>query len=191
MYTLPMLHDTDEKLAERICNGEKELFGALIDRYEEKLMRYVRRFVHNEDDVCDIVQNVFIKVFVNLQSFDTSRRFNPWIYRIAHNETVTFLAKRGNERISFIDFDTLFPHPFAEETADKATLDKEMETMLASSLSRIPLKYKEVLVLYYFEELSYQEIADILRIPVPTVGVRLRRGREHLEKELKRSDPTS
>lgn len=183
-----MGHDTDEQLVKRICDGGKELFGVLIDRYEEKITRYVKRFIQNEDDVSDIVQNVFIKVFINLQSFDIDRRFNPWIYRIAHNETVTFLSKKGNETVSYIDFDMLFPHPFAEETADKATLDEEMEKILSSSLSLIPLKYKEVLVLYYYEELSYQEIADILHIPVATVGVRLRRGREHLEKELKRSD---
>lgn len=179
---------SDEQIVLRITGGEKELFGLLIDRYEAKLTRYIKRFLQNEEDITDIVQNVFIKVFVNLQSFDVDRSFNSWIYRIAHNETVTYLKKRGNEKVSFLDFDTMFPHPFAKETADKLTLDKELENLMSSSLSLIPLKYKEVLVLYYYEELSYQEIADVLHIPIATVGVRLRRGREQLEKHIKKED---
>ncbi|MCX6756700.1 MAG: RNA polymerase sigma factor [Candidatus Nomurabacteria bacterium] len=179
---------SDEQIVLRIRKGDKELFGVLIDRYEAKLTRYIKRFLQNEEDITDIVQNVFIKVFVNLQSFDVDRTFNSWIYRIAHNETVTYLKKRGNEKVSFLDFDTMFPHPFAKETADKGTLDKELEDLMTSSLSLIPLKYKEVLVLYYYEELSYQEIADVLHIPIATVGVRLRRGREQLEKHIKKED---
>lgn len=179
---------SDEQLMERIRGGDKELFGLLIDRYEAKLTRYIRRFLQNDEDITDIVQNVFIKVFVNLQSFDVDRSFNSWIYRIAHNETVTYLKKRGNEKVSFLDFDTMFPHPFAKEMADKPTLDKELENLMTTSLSLIPLKYKEVLVLYYYEELSYQEIADILHIPIATVGVRLRRGREQLERYIKKED---
>ncbi|HCC05780.1 TPA: hypothetical protein DEP94_00225 [Candidatus Nomurabacteria bacterium] len=179
---------SDEQLVGRIRKGEKELFGILIDRYEAKLTRYIKRFLQNEEDITDIVQNVFIKVFINLQSFDVDRLFNSWIYRIAHNETVTYLKKRGNEKVSFLDFDTMFPHPFAKETADKPTLDKELEDLMTSSLSLIPLKYKEILVLYYYEELSYQEIADILHIPIATAGVRLRRGREQLERHIKKED---
>ncbi|MEI6811043.1 MAG: RNA polymerase sigma factor [Candidatus Nomurabacteria bacterium] len=179
---------SDEQIVLRIRGGDTELFGVLIDKYEAKLTRYIKRFLQNEDDVTDIVQNVFIKVFVNLQSFDVDRSFNSWIYRIAHNETVTYLKKRGNEKVSFLDFDTVFPHPFAKETADKGTLDKELKELMSSSLSLIPLKYKEVLVLYYYEELSYQEIADVLHIPIATVGVRLRRAREQLEKYIKKED---
>lgn len=179
---------SDEQIVLRITGGDKELFGVLIDRYEAKLTRYIKRFLQNEEDITDIVQNVFIKVFVNLQSFDVDRSFNSWIYRIAHNETVTYLKKRGNEKVSFLDFDTMFPHPFAKETADKPTLDKELENVMSSSLSLIPIKYREVLVLYYYEELSYQEIADVLHIPIATVGVRLRRGREQLEKHIKKED---
>ncbi len=175
---------TDEQLVTLIRQGDKELFGVLIDRYEAKITRYVKRFIQNEEDVADIIQNVFIKVFINLQSFDVDRLFNSWIYRIAHNETVTYLKKKGSEKVSFLDFDTVFPHPFAKETADKPTLDKELQNILSSSLSLIPLKYKEVLVLYFYEELSYQEIADILHIPIATVGVRLRRGKEQLEKHI-------
>jgi RNA polymerase sigma-70 factor (ECF subfamily) len=83
-----------------------------------------------------------------------------------------------------MDFDTFFPHPFAKETADGNTLSEETKKILDTSLSQISLKYREILVLYYYDELSYQEIADILQIPTATVGVRLKRGKESLQKQL-------
>lgn len=174
----------DEELVQLITEGDKDLFGELIERYETKLTRYVKRFTQHTDDVSDIIQIVFIKAYVNLKSFDTSRSFNSWIYRIAHNESVTYLKKRSNEKVSFIDFDTFLPHPFAKEETDNRTLKREMKELLNTSLSSISPKYREVLVLYYFDELSYQEIADVLHIPTATVGVRIKRGKESLEKML-------
>ena len=178
-------YQTDEDMVKLITTeGDSERFGVLIDRYEEKLTRYVKRFTQHPDDVDDIVQVVFIKAFVNLKSFDTTRSFNSWIYRIAHNESVTYLKKRGNEKVSFIDFDIFLPHPFAKEEADDRTLKREMKELLDTSLSKISPKYREVLVLYYYDELSYQEIADVLHVPTSTIGVRIRRGKEALEKML-------
>lgn len=174
----------DEELVALICKGEKNLFGELIDRYEAKLTRYVMRFTQQKDDVTDIIQTVFIKAYTNLQSFDTTRSFNSWVYRIAHNESVTHLKKRGGEKVSFIDFDTFLPHPFAAETADERAITRETKELLDTSLKEISPKYREVLVLYYYEEFSYQEIADILHIPTATVGVRIKRGKEALQKVL-------
>lgn len=175
---------TDEEIVRLIISGDKDLFGELIDRYEDKLTRYVKRFIQQPDDVSDIIQIVFIKAYTNLQSFDTDRSFNSWVYRIAHNESITYLKKKSNEKVSFIDFDTFLPHPFTKEGADNRTLKREMKELLENSLSNISPKYREVLVLYYYEELSYQEIADVLQIPIATVGVRIKRGKESLEKTL-------
>ncbi len=182
---------SDEELVISIVQGDKELFGELIDRYEPKFTRYVRRFTQQSEDVSDILQIVFIKAYTNLQSFDSSRSFNSWIYRIAHNECVNHLKKRGNEKVSFIDFDTFFPHPFAQEEADALSLSREDKEQLESSLSKISPKYREVLVLYYYDELSYQEIADVLHIPIATVGVRIKRGKDSLHKMLKDNKYTS
>jgi len=180
--TTPAL--SDEEIVTLIIQGNKDLFGELIDRYEAKLTRYVLRFTQHDEDVSDIIQVVFIKAYTNLQSFDTSRSFNSWIYRIAHNESVTLLKKNSNQKVSFIDFDTFFPHPFAPETADDKALSQELKDILEVSLATIAPKYREVLVLYYYEELSYQEIADVLHIPIATVGVRIKRGKEALQKQL-------
>lgn len=175
----------DEEIIRLIVEGDKDLFGEIIERYEDKLTRYVKRFTQHRDDVSDIIQVIFIKAYVNLKSFDTTRSFNSRIYRIAHNESVTYLKKRSNEKVSFIDFDTFLPHPFAKEEADSKTLSREVKELLDTSLVSISPKYREVLVLYYYDELSYQEIADVLEIPIATVGVRIKRGKEALEKMLR------
>lgn len=176
--------ESDEEIVHRVTEGDIDLFGELIDRYEAKLTRYVMRFTQQPEDVSDIIQVIFIKAYTNLRSFDTSRSFNSWIYRIAHNESVNHLKKRGSEKISFIDFDTFFPHPFAKEESDTLALSREDKDQLEKSLAGISPKYREVLVLYYYDELSYQEIADVLHIPIATVGVRIRRGKEALQKIL-------
>ena len=176
----------DEAIAAAVQHGDLDAFRELVERYEPKMTRYARRFLFGSDDAKDLVQDVFIKAYVNIKSFDTDRRFSPWLYRIAHNEFVNALKKRTKERgnVSLFDFDTLFPHLSAKETADSPARQHEMKVMLERSLDTIPRKYKEPLMLYYFEELDYKEIADVLRIPVSTVGVRLQRGKAMLKKKV-------
>lgn len=133
------------------------------------------------------LQEIFIKTYVNIRSFDLDRRFSPWIYRIAHNEFVNALKKKKKERgnISLFFVDLLFPHPIAKETADEGSSRREIKEVLGGSLEKIDAKYREPLVLYYLEDMDYKEIADILHIPVSTVGVRLQRGKTLLRKLVK------
>ena len=178
-----MTDETDEAIAVRVQNGDGEAFGDLIERYQAKLSRYARKFLLDPDDAADIVQDIFIKSYQNIQSFDTTRRFSPWIYRIAHNEFVNALKKRASRHTIFtIDFDTLFPHLTAPDTSDSAALERDTQAMLDQYLDKVSPKYREPLVLYYLEGMDYKEIAEILQIPVSTVGVRLARGRTALTK---------
>lgn len=174
---------TDEEIALRVQAGEQDAYGDLISRYEAKLMRYARKFLSDKEDATDIVQDIFIKAYENIQSFDATRRFSPWIYRIAHNEFVNALKKKATRRIVFaIDMDTLFPHLASTETADSVALERDMRETLEKHLEGVSMKYREPLVLYYLESLDYKEISEILQIPVSTVGVRLARGRASLQK---------
>ncbi len=176
------MHPTDEAIAAAVQEGETHAFGALVERYEPKISRYGRKFLSNPDDIADLVQGVFIKAYVNIRSFDPSRRFSPWIYRIAHNEFVNALKKKSREPLLFFDTDAFFPHPVTPERADKELLDAEIKEIVAASLEKLPAKYREVIVLYFFEELSYADMADILHLPLSTVGVRLKRAKEALRK---------
>ena len=179
-------HKSDEEIAAQVQAGDADAFGRLVERYEEKMLRYGRRFLSDADDVKDLVQDVFLKAYTNILSFDISRKFSPWLYRIAHNEFVNALRKKsGREIFSIFDFDVLFPHLVSDESTESAASRRELRNMLDHYLNRIDSKYREPLILYYFEDMDYKEISDVLRIPASTVGVRLRRGKEILQKKMK------
>src|SRR6185369_17084427 len=135
------MEETDEQLALAVVAGSSERFGELVERYEAKLLRYARKFLLDPEDAQDIVQDTFIKAYENLQSFDTSRRFSPWIYRIAHNEFVNALKKKESRRTVFtIDFDTLFPYLQAVDTADSIALERDTRETLEKHLDKLDAK---------------------------------------------------
>ncbi len=175
---------TDEQLAAAVQKGDTESFGQLVDRYQAKMLRYARKFLL-ADNAEDAVQEVFIKAYQNINSFDAAQRFSPWVYRIAHNEFINHLKKQGREHLSFFDPDTFFPHPVAKETAEGEAERGLAKQIVEANLEKLDSKYREALVLFYLEELSYKEISDILKIPVATVGVRIKRAREALRSVFK------
>lgn len=175
-----MVQESDEELAHRVQAGDQAAFATLVGRYSERILRYARRFLFGYEDAEDLTQQVFLKAYVNIQSFDHHRRFSPWIYRIAHNEFLNTIKRKHREPLPFFDPDTLFPHPVSRESADRDLLEKDLQAALASCLDTLPPKYREPIVLYYYQDLSYEEIADILQIPVATVGVRLKRAKDKL-----------
>lgn len=180
---------TDEEIARSVQEGDTDAFGELVVRYEPKLRRYAKRFLL-ADDVEDLLQDVFLSVFENIRGFDPKRRFSPWIYRIAHNMFVNSVRKRSLWSIARIDFDTVLPVLESDDGADEETLRDEERNLLETALPRLPEKYREALELYYLEELSYEEISEVLGIPKSTVGVRLRRARQALGKEIESIDKT-
>lgn len=180
---------TDEELAVLVQRGDEEKFGILMERYEPKLHRYGKKFLFNTDNIEDVVQEVFIKVYQNIQSFDASKKFSSWIYRIAHNTFVNALRDAQKNPMPIFDFDTLVSHPAYDDPAVKEREQKDMRKMIDEGLEYLAPVYREVIILYYLEELSYKEIADVLHLPVGTVGIRLKRGKEALGKSLDNLKP--
>jgi len=171
---------SDEHIATLVQSGDKEAFGVLIERYETKMTRYANKFLYNYQDRQDAVQDVFIKAYQNIQSFRTHERFSPWIYRIAHNTFLNVVRKQSREKVSFFDTDQLFGANIADEKDIDQQEQKRDREILDQCLYKLDLKYREVLVLFYFEEKDYEEISEIIQVPKATVGVRLRRGREKM-----------
>jgi len=169
----------DEEIAQLVQGGDVELFGVLVDRYEKKIKYYGKKFLNRETDIEDVVQEVFLKAYRNIQGFDLKRKFSSWLYRIAHNEFVNKLKKSKREPLHFFDFDIIFPHLLKPEKQEyEEQIDrKEIE----ECLGKLSLKYREPIILYYFQNLSYKEIADVLAVPVATIGVRIKRGKEKLK----------
>ncbi len=172
---------TDGQVAVLVQGGDKEKFGILMERYEKKLLRYGKKFLSERDNIEDVVQEVFIKTYQSIQSFDTTQPFSPWVYRIAHNTFLNYIKKRQRGPLYMFDFDTLVAHPIYEEP-ERRHDEKDMKEMVEKGLEKLTPAYKEILILYYLEELSYKEIAEILRIPIGTVGIRIKRAKESLRK---------
>lgn len=171
---------SDEAFAKHVQGGDKAAFGALMERYEKKLLRYGNRFLSEPEDVIDIVQEVFISVYQNIKSFDEAQKFSPWIYRIAHNAFVNGLKKKSRNPFVMLDFDALLSFTASEDPLRGEREQKEIQKMIDVGLDQISPKYKEILILYYLEEMQYKEIADILQVPTGTVGIRLKRAKEAL-----------
>lgn len=176
---------TDEMIAKEVQKGDIEAFGELVIRYEIKLKRYARKFLSQKEDIEDLVQDVFIRTYERIQSFDTSMRFSPWIYRIAHNLFVNELKRKSRYGFDIFDPEVILPFLTAKETTDGDILSEELSTEIDEHLNSLSAKYREAIILFYFEELSYQEISEVLQIPVTTVGVRMNRARAKLEEAIK------
>lgn len=176
---------TDEQLVEIILEKDKELYSEIIKRFEKKLSHYLRKFIYSSDELEDVLQVVFIKTYKNLYGFNVNKKFSSWIYRIAHNEAINHLKKYSKERISLddVEYKIIDEKIDLNDKVDKTLLKVEME----KHLSNIKFKYREPLILFYFEEMSYEEISDILRMPTNTVGTLISRGKKILKNELKKT----
>jgi RNA polymerase sigma-70 factor (ECF subfamily) len=174
---------TDEDLV-KLSLTDKHYFGELVDRYERKLRRYVKRIGRlSVEDEEDLLQNIFIKTYQNLNAFDVSLKFSSWVYRIAHNETVSFFRHRSVRPEGHAEYisDEEFNNLASELDIHKELETKEIRKAVVTSLSLLDAKYKDILFLKYFEYKSYDEISDILLIPPGTVAVRLSRAKERMK----------
>ncbi|HSV95265.1 MAG TPA: sigma-70 family RNA polymerase sigma factor [Spirochaetia bacterium] len=163
---------TDEKVVELVRKDNKEYYAELMERYQIKLLRYAGNILRDEHNAADVVQNAFIKAYVNLNGFNVNKKFSSWIYRIVHNEAMNEVLK--NRKQIPIGEDVEFD---SGVDIEEDFIKKEMMENTHSCLNKMPGIYREPLVLYYLEEKNYTEISDILRLPVGTVGTRINRAK--------------
>lgn len=162
-----------------------DYFYCLMKRYEEKLMAYVRRLSYlPEADMADIVQESFIKTYQNLNDCDCRLKFSSWLYRITHNQLVNFLRKHKLKfKVSFEEEREDLVEWLASETdIEKETIKKHFGDYIQTVLDKLKPEYKEILVLRFFEEKDYKEIADILKKPMGTVATLLSRAKIEFKK---------
>ena len=179
---------TDEEIIEFV-KANKECYAILVQRYEAKLERYVRRISGaTKESIEDILQSVFLKAYMNLNSFDEKNRFSPWIYRIAHNETVNFWRKnvKRSAEISLDDNEFLKNTLADAQSADTQTIQNMNKEKIGIALEKLTPKHKDILFLRFMDELSYQEIARKIGKPIGTVGTLINRRKKVLREELQR-----
>jgi RNA polymerase sigma-70 factor (ECF subfamily) len=164
---------SDEKVVEKVRTTDTNLFAIIIERYQKKLLHYANSLIKDEDKAVDIVQNSFIKAFINLNSFNIKHKFGSWIYRIVHNEALNLLKKYPGETPLLDDIDFK-----SDENIEENFIQGETKLQVEKCLKEIPLLYSEPLSLYYLEGKTYEEISDILRIPMGTVAVRINRAKK-------------
>lgn len=178
---------TDIQLVEKSLEDIKH-FEELVSRYETKLLNYIlRKGNYSVEEAEDLLQEIFIKTWKNLNSFDPKFAFSTWIYTIARNETYSFFRK-WSKRKDDIPLDKLNFKFHAKddlsETINK-TLNKEL---IIETLNKLKQSQKEILTLYYLEEMSYKEISYILKKPENTIATNLRRAKQKF-KDLWQSNP--
>jgi len=171
---------SDEQLIEDHDAGDPDAFRYLIDRHHDDLMRFLRRMTGSNALAEDVFQDTFLQIHQSLNTFDTSRRFKPWLYTIAANKArdalrrakrrkaLSLSAQTADEGPAFVDLLAIdIPDPDAELSAE------ERSRLVQDAIDAMPLGQREILLLAYFQKLSYQQIADHFEIPLGTVKSRL------------------
>jgi RNA polymerase sigma-70 factor (ECF subfamily) len=174
--------ETDEEIIQAFKEGDKEKFGILVERYTSPLFNFTAR-LSNRNDASDIVQESFIKIWKNIHRFDQSKAsFKTWIFTIAKNTTTDFLRKKKS--ILFVDMEKETDDTaasFAENIPDEGLLpDGALQKLqdadfLNTILEKLRMEYREVLILHYQEEMTFEEIGKILGKPLNTVKSQHRR----------------
>lgn len=181
----------DSHLARKAKKGDKRAFQELVSRYQPKLTAYLRHLSLSREETEDLLQDVFVKAYRGLSRFDGRRRFSPWIYRIAHNEAVNHLKRRGKRRlVSWEDIaqtgQELGAVESQGETLEEEWMRKERQIQVHVALDRLSERDRSLLVLRFFLEKSYSEIAQIFDVPENTVASRLHRAKEKLAASMER-----
>ena len=179
---------SDEQLVQ-LSLKDQDSFYYLIERYEPKILRYIKRITNiSPEESEDLLQEIFIKVYRNLNRFNRKLKFSSWVYRIAHNEIINQYRKKKSYSATIDSFaendDTDYLSGFIGEALDidNDYISRENAEKVRAALAKLPDKYREVLILRYFEDQSYREISDILRKPAGTVATLINRAKSKFKK---------
>jgi RNA polymerase sigma-70 factor (ECF subfamily) len=183
------LIESDEQLVTAFRGGDSSAFDALVQRWERKIQGAVYRIMGPGEDARDLTQETFLRAYRGLSTFKSEARFSSWLYQIALNLCRDRLRqKRGRTLVSLEDLE---PHQSARiqtpgPSAQEVVEARDLSRLISSVMAELPEEQREVIVLKEYQGLTFQEIANVLRVPVSTVKTRLYRGlvqmREHLER---------
>ncbi|MFZ5516861.1 MAG: sigma-70 family RNA polymerase sigma factor [Candidatus Zhuqueibacterota bacterium] len=180
---------TDEDLIEKFQNGDLYAFDLIVKRYKNQLLNFIYRFLGNAEEAEDLVQETFLRVYRNRRAYQKVAKFSTWIYTIAGNLAKTELRKR--KRRKFFSISDLGYNEKDYDISDEAynpekDVDSRMkEEIIHREINDLSPKFREVILLRDVQQLSYEEISQIVDIPLGTVKSRVNRGRLKLQEKLK------
>ena len=181
----------DDTLVQEAIGGAEEAYKKLVNKYERALYYHILKMIKNKNKVEDLVQEVFVKAFDNLASYNTNYAFSTWLYRIATNHTIDYLRKKKlqtlsiDEPVKSHDSEMKMQLPDASAQTDRKIIQSQRKQIVQQAIEDLPKKYRDVIKLRHMQEKSYQEISEILDSPLGTVKAHIFRAREMLYKALK------
>jgi len=183
------INKTDEQIVVLTLKNQ-DYYLCLMKRYEAKLLNYILKISNiSREDAEDILQEVFVKAYQNLNDFDLNFKFSNWIYSIAHNTTISVFRKKKvrPQTVSWEDKDL---DNILESTLDveNTSLQKLTYKHILKIINQLPLKYKDALILKFVEGKDYREISDILHKPMGTIATLINRAKKSLKQELEKED---
>jgi RNA polymerase sigma factor (sigma-70 family) len=182
------LSESDALLIEATIKGDQEAFQKFVEKYQKRIFSYLYRFLYqNKETAEDITQTVFLKVYQNLNNIDQTKAIKSWIYRIAHNEAANYLRSVSRKKESMLN-DEQWSN-LSTQKEEEEDISEQYGEIIQTALKKIKPKYREVIVLYYFEEKSYDEISIILNSSTSSVGTLIRRAKQQLKKILEKISP--
>ncbi len=172
---------TDFQLIKACINEDKNYFSELVTRYKNLVYSVILRMVNNSEEANDLAQEVFIKIYKNLDKYYPDFKFSTWIIRITTNHVIDYRRKKRQEIVSLdeVDYDIS-----SEESPESTAIKNEEKKQLKEVVNELPDMYKIPIVLYHQQGLSYQEIADVTQEPLSKVKNRIFRGRKMLKESL-------
>jgi len=183
--------NVDQKLVERVQKGDKNAFNLLVKKYQHKVSNLVTRYVKNQADVPDIVQEAFIKAYRALPNFRGESAFYTWLYRIAvncaKNHMVAGSRKPPSSDVEIEDAEIYDGGDALRENAspEKLLLTNEIKKVVFDTIEQLPEELRIAINFRELEGLSYEEIATIMECPVGTVRSRIFRARDAIDKKIR------
>jgi RNA polymerase sigma-70 factor (ECF subfamily) len=181
----------DDTLVKDAIGGDENAYKKLVDKYERALYFHILKMIKDREQVEDLVQETFVKAFDNLNTYSTNYAFSTWLYRIATNHTIDYLRKKKLKTLSIDepmktkDGEMEMQLPDESAGTDRNIIRKQRQKIVQKAIKELPKKYRLVIEMRHMEEKSYQEIADVLDLPLGTVKAHIFRARELLYKALK------
>ena len=172
---------SDKELMERFLRGEVEGFNLLVKNYKVRLFSLLYRLVGNREEAEDILQETFLRVYRQKESYDFNYSFSTWIYTIALNLCRNLYKRK--KKVRFLGMDSLVNHP--DPNSENHGNRNRLSSILEGAISSLPFKYRTVFLLRDVDQLSYEEVASTLSLPLGTVKSRVNRARRILQKKLK------
>lgn len=185
------MQEPDELLISKALAGDQAAYRGLLNRHQRAIYQIILKIVRNRDETEDLVQETFMRAFHSLASYRSEFRFSTWLYKIAANCAIDSIRKKKIEALSLDkpvetqDGTVEMDLPDTSFNPEENLWEKQRQISIQEAIESLPEKYRDVILYRHRDDQSYEEIAQILKLPVGTVKARIFRARELLKKKLK------